>query len=211
MSRSEARTTDAWRGYDRTALGIALLGLLALLALWSLGYGPSRSGCCTAPGAAAPASVLPAALPPPVMTPAPAPEPARVEAPGTGAPATAAAEPARNAADCTRLTADGVTVEFPFAGATLDEQARATLDRIRVCLSDGRYQVEGHTSSVGDAALNQRLSEARARTVVDYLASKGLPASRFVAVGFGETRPIADNATEEGRARNRRATLTVLR
>ena len=56
----------------------------------------------------------------------------------------------------------------------------------------------------------QRLSEARAQSVVAYLVGKGLPASRFVAVGFGQNRPIADNATEEGRARNRRATLTRL-
>lgn len=209
MSRSEARTADAWRGYDRAALGIALLGLLVLLMLAWLGYGPSRTGCCATPTAATPAAVQPAATPPPVS--APAPEPVRAEAPKTEPPPVVAAEPMRSADNCARLANGGVIVEFAFAGATLDERARATLDRLLNCLSEGRYQVAGHTSSVGDAALNQRLSEARAQSVAAYLVGKGLPASRFVTVGFGEAQPIADNATDEGRAKNRRATLTLLR
>lgn len=209
MSRSEARTADAWRGYDRTALGIALLGLLALLLLWWLGYGPSRSGCCAAPTAAAPATVQPVATLPPVA--APLPEPARAEATKAEQPPVVASEPVRSADICARLSNGGVTVKFAFAGAGLDGQARATIDQLLSCLSDGRYQVAGHTSSVGDAKLNQRLSEARAQSVVAYLVGKGLPASRFVAIGFGETQPIADNATDEGRAKNRRATLTLLR
>jgi OOP family OmpA-OmpF porin len=206
MSRSEARTADAWRSYDRAALGISLLGLLALLVLWWLGYGPSRMGCCLAPTVAAPATAQLAAPPAPVV----APEPAKAEPLKVEPPAVAATEPAQAAGDCVRLTTDGVTVEFPFASAALSTQARATLDQMIGCLNEGRYQVAGHTSSVGDAALNQRLSEARAQSVVAYLVGKGLPASRFVAVGFGQNRPIADNATEEGRARNRRATLTRL-
>jgi outer membrane protein OmpA-like peptidoglycan-associated protein len=206
MSRSEARTADAWRSYDRAALGISLLGLLALLVLWWLGYGPNQMGCCAAPSVAAPATVQPAAPPTPVV--ALTPEPAKAEPLKGEPPAVAATEPARAAVDCGRLTTDGVTVEFPFASATLSEQARATLDQMLGCLNEGRYQVAGHTSSVGDAALNQWLSEARAQSVVAYLVGKGLPASRFVAVGFGETKPIADNATDEGRAKNRRATLT---
>jgi OOP family OmpA-OmpF porin len=209
MSRSEARTADAWRGYDHAALGIVLLGLLALLVLWWLGYGPSQTGCCATSTAAAPAMVQPAAPPPPVVVPAP--EPARAEAQKAEPPPVAAAEPVRSAADCARLQNGGATVEFPFAGAALDARARATIDQLLGCLSEGRYQVAGHTSSVGDAALNQQLSEARARSVVAYLVGKGLPASRFVAVGYGESRPIADNDTDEGRARNRRATLTRIR
>jgi outer membrane protein OmpA-like peptidoglycan-associated protein len=208
MSRSEARTADAWRSYDRATLGVALLGLLALLVLWWLGYGPNRMGCCLAPTVAAPATVQPAAPPAPVV--ALTPEPAKAEPLKVEPPAAAATEPARAAVDCTQLTTDGVTVEFPFASAALSTQARATLDQMLGCLNEGRYQVAGHTSSVGDAEVNQRLSEARAQSVVAYLVGKGLPASRFVAVGFGQNRPIADNATEEGGAKNRRATLTPL-
>ena len=69
--------------------------------------------------------------------------------------------------------------------------------------------IGGHTDSVGDAAYNQRLSEARAATVKNYLAEQQVEADRMTAVGFGETRPQATNATAEGRAQNRRITFTV--
>ncbi len=64
--------------------------------------------------------------------------------------------------------------------------------------------VEGHTDSIGSNAFNQRLSEARAQSAVDFLVGLGVPAERLTAVGFGETRPIGDNATDAGRATNRR-------
>ena len=67
-----------------------------------------------------------------------------------------------------------------------------------------RFMIAGHTDSLGDAAANMALSEARARAVIQYLIEDGLPGDRFVARGFGATRPIADNATAEGRQRNRR-------
>jgi outer membrane protein OmpA-like peptidoglycan-associated protein len=207
MSRSEVRTADAWRGYDRAVLSIALLGLLALLGLAWLGYGPNRAGCCTAP-AVATSTEQPLVPPPPAL--ATTPEPTKAEPIKVETPAVATAEPARASPDCARLSTDGVTVQFPFASAELDEPARATLDQVLACLNDGRHQVAGHASSVGDATLNQRLSEARARSVVAYFVAKGLQASRFTAVGHGQNEPIADNATEDGRAKNRRATLTRL-
>jgi OOP family OmpA-OmpF porin len=70
--------------------------------------------------------------------------------------------------------------------------------------------VEGHTDSVGDDPTNQRLSEARARAVGDALASRlRLDAARLTTVGHGETRPVASNDTEAGRARNRRVDIIV--
>ncbi|NVJ66133.1 MAG: OmpA family protein [Gammaproteobacteria bacterium] len=67
-------------------------------------------------------------------------------------------------------------------------------------------EIQGHTDSVGSASYNQGLSERRANSVVSYLVSNfGIDASRLSGVGYGETRPIADNATAEGRALNRRA------
>ena len=101
-------------------------------------------------------------------------------------------------------------MNFAFASAVLDPQAHAVLDEFIACLNEVSYEVAGHTSSVGDTTLNQRLSVARAQAVVAYLVGKGLPASRFVGVGFGQTKPIANNDTDEGRAKNRRATLTRL-
>lgn len=70
--------------------------------------------------------------------------------------------------------------------------------------------VEGHTDSVGTDAYNQRLSERRANAVRDVLVNQhGLDASRVDAVGYGESRPVADNSTEEGRAINRRVEAEV--
>lgn len=64
--------------------------------------------------------------------------------------------------------------------------------------------VEGHTDDVGSEGFNQTLSEARAQAAVDYLIAAGVDAERLVAIGYGESRPIGDNSTEEGRAINRR-------
>jgi OOP family OmpA-OmpF porin len=71
-------------------------------------------------------------------------------------------------------------------------------------------EVAGHTDSVGSEEYNQGLSERRANTVRDYLASKGINASRLTARGYGEGRPVASNDTSEGRQENRRVELVVL-
>lgn len=73
-----------------------------------------------------------------------------------------------------------------------------------------RIEVGGHTDSTGDKKANQLLSENRARSVVDYLVSKGIPASRLSAKGYGDTKPVATNDTEAGRAANRRTEFTIL-
>ncbi|RYH10906.1 OmpA family protein [Tropicimonas sp. IMCC6043] len=70
--------------------------------------------------------------------------------------------------------------------------------------------ISGHTDNVGSDEANQRLSERRAASVADYLVGKGIPANRFETAGYGETRPIADNATDRGRWRNRRIDFTIL-
>ena len=72
-----------------------------------------------------------------------------------------------------------------------------------------RVSVDGHTDSIGSARYNQRLSERRARTVADALVEDGVSAKRLDVRGFGKSKPIADNATEEGRARNRRVEIVV--
>lgn len=72
---------------------------------------------------------------------------------------------------------------------------------------DLRVEVQGHTDHVGTAAYNQKLSERRANTVMQYLIDKGIGADRLTAVGYGENYPMADNKTKEGRAKNRRVQL----
>ncbi len=75
--------------------------------------------------------------------------------------------------------------------------------------SDISIEVAGHTDSTGSDAYNQGLSERRARSVVNYLARKGIAGSRLTPVGYGESRPVADNSTSDGRAQNRRVELSV--
>ena len=110
-----------------------------------------------------------------------------------------------------RIVLRGVLFDFdqaairPDARAVLDETARVLSARPSV-----RVAVEGHTDAEGSDAYNERLSERRARAVVDYLATAGIPRDRLDSRGFGESRPIADNTTEEGRAQNRRVELRVL-
>jgi outer membrane protein OmpA-like peptidoglycan-associated protein len=74
---------------------------------------------------------------------------------------------------------------------------------------DDRVQIAGHTDSVGDAKHNQALSEKRASAVKTVLVSRGVKEQQIQVVGFGETKPVADNHTAEGRAKNRRVELHI--
>lgn len=92
----------------------------------------------------------------------------------------------------------------PAATAALDKQ----LDKLRAA-DVVTIKVEGHTDSVGSDAYNQGLSERRAASVVSYLVAHGVQQSKISSEGFGESRPVADNATDEGRAQNRRVELHI--
>ena len=86
------------------------------------------------------------------------------------------------------------------------------LDAIAVILvqyPDAKFSVEGHTDSDGSEESNQKLSQARANAVRDAIIKRGIPASNVVAVGFGETAPIATNDTKEGKAQNRRTEVKL--
>jgi outer membrane protein OmpA-like peptidoglycan-associated protein len=104
---------------------------------------------------------------------------------------------------------------FPRRSAEITEQGRAILEKNRAesreLLSRATYiEVVGHTDDVGDDAYNQELSEQRAKAVRDYLVAAGVDGSKIVTVGMGESMPVASNATEEGRADNRRVDVLVL-
>ena len=94
---------------------------------------------------------------------------------------------------------------LPGAEGVLGDAA-ATLKKY----PDLRVEVAGHTDSQGAADYNQGLSERRANTVRDYLINAGVPASQLTARGYGEADPVADNATADGRARNRRVELRII-
>ena len=95
-------------------------------------------------------------------------------------------------------------VLFATDSAELTPEGRATLDRLAPCWSHGRFEVDGHTDSTGTDAINQPLSERRAQAIVDQLVKDGIDPSALTAKGYGSSRPVADNATPEGRAHNRR-------
>ena len=106
---------------------------------------------------------------------------------------------------------DGVT--FDVASATLKPEFRATLDKVAQSLiqyPNSLIDVYGHTDSRASDAYNQTLSENRARTVMNYLISRGVPAARLRSQGFGETMPVASNDTADGRARNRRVEIKIV-
>jgi OOP family OmpA-OmpF porin len=200
MTRNEARTTDAWRSFDLWATFLVpLLIALPALFLWLKGYGAGAAGCCGAP-AAAPPPVVSAQMP--AVTPAPSmPTPAPVATTPTPAPAV---EPS---IDCASIV-KGVTVGFSVNRAVLTAAGRRALDQTIACLGSGRYEVAGHTDSDGSEEANQSLSEARARAAIRYLTSRSVPAASLTAAGYGESQPVADNGTPEGKAQNRRITFT---
>jgi outer membrane protein OmpA-like peptidoglycan-associated protein len=102
---------------------------------------------------------------------------------------------------------------FDFDKAVLLQQSYNELQQLLEILQNYpkmRIEVRGHTDGHGSADYNQRLSENRAKAVVDYLVSKGIDAKRLQYKGYGKTLPIATNATEEGRARNRRVEFKIL-
>ncbi|HEX9854160.1 MAG TPA: OmpA family protein [Acidimicrobiia bacterium] len=114
------------------------------------------------------------------------------------------------AAELTELLRGSTT--FQVGSADLAPEATTLLDQaIAILLANPSTTllVAGHTDDVGDDAANLALSEARAQVVVDYFVAGGVEASRLSAIGLGETDPIADNGTEEGRAQNRRIEFVV--
>ena len=104
-------------------------------------------------------------------------------------------------------------ITFGFDSSALQPQFRPVLDDLAVTLNEYNQtiiEVAGHTDSVGDAAYNQNLSEQRAASVANYLAGRGVRHDRMITIGAGETRPIASNDTEAGRAQNRRVEITLV-
>jgi len=103
-------------------------------------------------------------------------------------------------------------VTFALNKAALTDKAKQNLNAIAevfIEFPDTDLLVEGHTDSSGDDAYNMSLSKKRAQAVVDYLKSQGVSGNRFSVEAFGETRPRFDNATEDGRSKNRRVEMGV--
>jgi len=104
-------------------------------------------------------------------------------------------------------------VTFAFDSAQLNPQFNSVLDKVAQTLVEYDQtviQIAGHTDSTGTHAYNMKLSDQRAGSVKSYLAGRGVPAKRMQTVGAGPDYPIADNATPEGRAENRRVEITIV-
>jgi len=160
------------------------IGIGSMLAGAALGYGL----CALLREEPPPPPPKPAAAPPPPPKPAPAPPPP---------------DPCKG-----RIVLRGVT--FAFDSAEITGASMATLDvaadTLREC-PNVRTEVDGYTDSIGSEAYNQGLSQRRAESVKSYLTSHDISADRLEARGFGESNPVADNGTEDGRAMNRRVEL----
>lgn len=104
-------------------------------------------------------------------------------------------------------------INFDTGKAELKQDGTATVKEIATLMKnnpDLKLSVEGHTDNVGNAASNKQLSEARAKSVTAAITAAGIDAKRLNAAGFGQEKPVADNRTEAGRAKNRRVELVKL-
>lgn len=101
-------------------------------------------------------------------------------------------------------------IHFAFDSSKLSADSQSTLSTVAqrlVANSDVAVRIEGYTDSTGTAAYNKRLSQRRADSVARYLTSQGVDASRLTTMGYGESHPVASNATRAGRAQNRRVEI----
>ncbi len=118
----------------------------------------------------------------------------------------------------TKRTENGLLVQmkgdilFDTGSAALKPEAITQLNQVGDILAkyaDDRVRIEGHTDSVGSTSSNEALSLRRADAVKTVLAGRGVQEKQITALGMGETQPVADNATVEGKAKNRRVELHI--
>jgi len=104
-------------------------------------------------------------------------------------------------------------VNFETGKATLLPASKTLLDEVAKVLGDHpeiqKIRIEGHTDNQGGTAYNQRLSNNRAKAVREYIVSKGVDGKRLESKGFGESKPVADNKTPEGKEQNRRVEMHI--
>jgi outer membrane protein OmpA-like peptidoglycan-associated protein len=103
---------------------------------------------------------------------------------------------------------------FDFDMAILKPESFPELDRIITVMKEKtgmEIEIAGHADATGPELYNLRLSERRAKSVVDYLTGKGIPGNRISVVFLGESKPVAPNTTVDGRRRNRRVEFKILK
>ena len=111
------------------------------------------------------------------------------------------------------LSKDGfmaLYINFDTGKAAIKPESQPIIDQIAALLkghADLKLGIEGHTDNVGTPASNKTLSEQRAKAILDAVVNQGIAANRMAAIGWGQDKPVADNRTEDGRAKNRRVEI----
>ena len=111
------------------------------------------------------------------------------------------------------LNKDGfiaLDILFETGKSVIQKESLPIIDQIYEMLNlaaNIKISIEGHTDNVGDATSNKKLSNDRAKSVMDVLIAKGIDKSRLSSIGWGQEKPVADNRTDEGKAKNRRVEI----
>lgn len=226
-SGGECWRTGTWTPAQATIVGCDGVLARALPVPAATEPGTSAAQSTTAPAAAEPstAPALQAPAPPEAgresAAPATRPAPAAPVVPAPTTPGPAAVAPGGRPQEALgaepeprseKVTFDTDTF-FDFDKSTLKPEGKAKLDTLSARLADATVEVVvavGHADATGPTAYNQRLSERRAKAVVEYLREKGLPSDKIFSEGKGETQPVASNASKAGRAKNRRVEVEVV-
>jgi OOP family OmpA-OmpF porin len=150
--------------------------------------------------------------PPPPATTTAEPTPTPSATPSASASTPAPAETAKPTVKKDRLEIPGQIV-FESGKAVLKPESEAGINQLKQYLDETprvtKLRIEGHTDNVGSPESNETLSGQRALAIKAALIAKGVAKERLLAVGFGQTKPVADNATEEGKAKNRRTEFHI--
>ncbi|HET7541425.1 MAG TPA: OmpA family protein [Polyangiaceae bacterium] len=187
----------------KSAFVIALASAVVLPAI----YGCQASFHAGSEPAAAPTTPAPAPPPPP-----PPPPPAETAAPAPPPPPPAAPAAVVVKGDSVQIPGQ---IEFDTGKATFKAGggSDAVIDQLKIFLDQNpkvtKLRIEGHTDNAGTPDGNITLSGERALTVKNAAIAKGVKKERLLAVGFGQNKPIGDNTTEEGRAKNRRTEFRI--
>jgi outer membrane protein OmpA-like peptidoglycan-associated protein len=111
----------------------------------------------------------------------------------------------------TKMVFNNIT--FEFNSSELNAESYAELERLVKLMKDNptiKMEISAHTDDIGSDALNMALSNKRAKVVTDYIAGQGIPANSLKSKGFGKTKPIVPNNSDENRAKNRRVEMKII-